>query len=122
MNVQYCWSFPVSQEDLALKTEIYFAIQICVSPTEEAARLFLWILPERQWDKFDNCAATMHNIQPLAGDNNKDMTYTRGWKIFTNFPEDLTQLASLDPPYLSIETLKQSTANKEQQTNNSFIV
>ena len=30
-------------------------IQICVSPTEEAARLFFLILPERQSDKFGNC-------------------------------------------------------------------
>ena len=38
-------------------------------------------------------AATMHNIQPLAGDYNKDMTDTRGWKRFTTFPGDLKFLA-----------------------------
>ena len=88
MNVQYCWSFPVSQEDLALGTEIYLAIQICVSPTEEAARLSFF-LKDNQTILATVIAATMHNIQPLAGDYNNDMTYTRGWKRFTTFPGDL---------------------------------
>ena len=118
MNVQYCWSVPVSQEDLALGTDIYLAIQICVSPTEEAARLFLWILPERQSDKFGNCNCSNYAQHTTTSwwQHQRYERYERLEKIY-NFSwgpdilglvpsENLTQLASLDTPYLSIDTLK----------------
>ena len=93
-------------------------IQICVSPTEEAARLFFLILPERQSDKFGNCNCcnyAQHTTTSWWQQQRYDR-YERLEKIY-NFSrrpeilglllsENLTQLASLDPPYLSKDTLK----------------
>ena len=118
LNVQYCWSFPVSQEDLALGTEIYLGFKICVSPTEEATRLFLWILPGRQSDMFGNCNCCNYAQHTTTSwwQQQRYGRYERLEQIY-NFSlgpdilglllsENLTQLASLDPPYLSKDTLK----------------
>ena len=94
MNVQYCWSFPVSQEDLALGTEIYLSFKFVLAPQRrQQGHFFESFLKDNQSSLATVIAATMHTIHPLAGDNIKDMTDTRGWKRFTTFPWDLKFLA-----------------------------
>ena len=61
LNVQYCWSFPVSQEDLALGTEIYLAIQICVSPTGGGSKA-IFFNPTDQTSSATVIAATIREV------------------------------------------------------------
>ena len=135
LNVQYCWSFPVSQEDLALGTEIYLGFKICVSPTEEATRLFLWILPGRQSDKFGNCNYSNYEQHTTTSwwQQQRYDRYERLEKIYNFSLETLNSwLASiwkLDSACITWPSLSEQRhpknnrlANKEQRPNNSFIV
>ena len=118
LNLKYDWDAWISAEDLADGTELYSVIHNCQSTLVEAAKLsafFESLLSNNQSMLTTVVASTMHNLQPWAGHNIKDFTAMNMWykrldKMY-NFSlesailgllktDNLTQLMSLNPPYL----------------------
>ena len=118
LNLKYDWDAWISEEDLADGTELYSVIHNCQSTLVEAAKLSVFfesLLTNNQSMLTTVVASTMHNIQPRAGHNIKDLTAMNMWyerldKMY-NFSlgsailgllktDNLTQLMSLNLPYL----------------------
>ena len=104
------------EEDLRLGTELFSVIHYCPEHLIEAAKLsklFESLITNENLNTV--VAATMHNIQPRAGDNIKDFTainmwyqrlderynFSLGQNILPLMTTDsLTQLEALNPPLL----------------------
>ena len=107
----------VPEEDLAFGMKLYSAIHGCPSNLVEPAKLsalFESLLTNHSLNTV--VAATMHNIQPRAGDNIKDFTAINMWyerlderynfsfghvipPLVTS--DNLERFKTLDPPYLT---------------------
>ena len=105
-----------NEEDLALGMQLYSIVHGCPSNLVEAAKLSLFfenLLTNHSLNSV--VAATMHNIQPMAGDNIKDFTAVNMWyerlakrynfALGSNIgglltSQKLTNLVALGPPYL----------------------
>ena len=77
INYGYHW---ISEEGLRLGTELFSAIHYCPETLIEAAKLsklFESLITNENLNTV--VAATMHNIQPRAGDNIKDFTAINMW-------------------------------------------
>ena len=77
INFGYHW---ISEEDLRLGTELFSAVHYCPEKLIEAAKLsklFESLITKENLNTV--VAATMHNIQPRAGDNIKDFTAINMW-------------------------------------------
>ena len=114
----------IPEEDLRLGTELFAALHYCPDNLIEAAKLsklFESLITNENLNTV--VAATMHNIQPRAGDSIKDFTAINMWyqrlderynfslgpNILTLMTaEMLTHLTDLDPPFLRdhIEVLR----------------
>ena len=106
----------IREEDLRLGTELFAAIHYCPENLIEAAKLsklFESLITNENLNTV--VAATMHNIQPRAGDNIKDFTAINMWYQrlderynFSLGPnilplmttDSLDKLAALHPPFL----------------------
>ena len=113
INYGYHW---ISEEALRLGTELFSAIHYCPENLIEAAKLsklFESLITDENLNTM--VAATMHNIQPRAGDNIKDFTAINMWYQRLderyNFSIDsvllpllnsksLAELGMLDPPFM----------------------
>ena len=116
LNLKYDWNLWIPEEDLAFGTELYSALFYCPKQLVESAKLsvlFESLLTNQSLNTV--VAATLHNIQPRAGDNIKDFTSINMWyqslDVRYNFSlgsyilpllktDNLTTLESLHPPYL----------------------
>ena len=105
-----------NEEDLVLGMQLYSIIHSCPSNLVEAAKLSLFfenLLTNHSLNSV--VAATMHSIQPMAGDNVKDFTAVNMWyerlarrynfSLGSNIhglltSEKLKNLLALDPPYM----------------------
>ena len=115
INGSNIWNW-FSDNNLAFGIQHYAAIHYCPEYLIEAAKLsklFESLITNENLNTV--VAATMHNIQPRAGDNIKDFTAINMWYQrlderynFSLGPnilplmttDDLTQLEALDPPFL----------------------
>ena len=106
----------IIEEDLVFGTELYSALQNCPDHLMEAKQLSVFfenLLTNHNLTTV--AAATVHNIQPNAGNNIKDLTAVNMWfdRLGERFnfslgnlilplsdTEQLKQLAALEPPYL----------------------
>ena len=106
----------VPDEDLILGMKLYSLVHDCPRHLEEAVKLSLFfesLLTKHSLNTV--VAATMHNIQPRAGDNIKDFTainmgyqrlderynFSLGPNILPMLTSDnLAHLVTLNPPYL----------------------
>ena len=106
----------ISDDNLAFGMEIFSSLHNCPEPLVEAAKLsklFESLITNENLNTV--VAATMHNIQPRAGDNIKDFTAINMWYQrlderynFSLGPnilplmttDSLTQLEALDSPFL----------------------
>ena len=80
LNVAYSWNLWIPEEDLTFGTELYSALHYCPEKLIEAAKLsalFESLITNHSLNTV--VAATMHNIQPRAGDNIKDFTAIDMW-------------------------------------------
>lgn len=120
LTVKYDWNLWMPREDLRIGTELYSALNDCpknlIGPLSEAAKLsklFESLITNENLNTV--VAATMHNIQPRAGDNIKDFTAINMWyqrlderynlSLAPNIlplmtSSSLTQLTALQPPFL----------------------
>ena len=117
LNLKYDWNIWIHEEDLAFGTQLYTTLCQCPGKLVEAAKLsafFDSLLTSQNLNTV--VAATMHNIQPRAGENIKDFTAINMWykrlderynfSLGSNVlplltTDNLTTLAGLNPPYLS---------------------
>ena len=110
----------IAEEDLKLGTELFAALHYCPENLIEAAKLsklFESLITNENLNTV--VAATMHNIQPRAGDNIKDFTAINMWyqrlderynfslgfalpSLMTS--EEIARLEALQPPFLKIRT------------------
>ena len=106
----------VPDEDIAVGIEMYSIVHNCPASSVEAAKLSVFfdsLLTDQNLNSV--VAATMHNIQPLAGDKITDFTAINMWydrlDARYNFSlgtsilglmstDQLNQMGQLDPPYL----------------------
>ena len=104
------------KEDIRFITELFSAIHYCPENLIEAAKLsklFESLITNENLNTV--VAATMHNIQPRAGDNIKDFTAINMWYqrlderynfslgpniLHLMTTDSLTHLTDLDPPFL----------------------
>ena len=123
LNLTHGISSWVSDEDLELGLELYSSIQNCPLLCVEAAQLSVFNKPLLiRHSLTDVVAATMHNIQPRAGENIKDFTAVNMWyrrlderynfffqDIVTalSIEEQMMKLKRLDPPYLQADNVAQ---------------
>ena len=116
LKIHYDSNHWIPEEDLGLGLELVSAVHNCPENLIEAAKLsklFESLITNETLNTV--VAATMHNIQPRAGDNIKDFTAINMWYQrlderynFSLGPnilplmttDSLTQLESLDPPFL----------------------
>ena len=121
----------IREEDLRLGTELFAALHYCHENLIEAAKLsklFESLITNENLNTV--VAATMHNIQPKAGDKIKDFTAINMWYQrlderynFSLGPnilplmttDSLTQLEALDLPFMR-------NYNDTQQNNASTII
>ena len=115
LNLDHSVNTWVPDEDLSFGKELSAIIK-CQFPVVEVAKfaqLFKHLVSNQNMNTV--VATTMHNIQPMAGDNIKDFTAINMWYErldkrynFSLGPvvlpllktDNLTRLAKLDPPYL----------------------
>ena len=132
LNIRYDWNHWIPEEDLAFGTELYSALHNCPKDLVEAAKLsalFESLLTNHSLNTV--VAATMHNIQPRAGDNIKDFTAINMWyerlderynfSLGSNIlplltTDNLKQLKTLTPPFLK------AVVNDAQNDNISRLV
>ena len=134
LKIKYDWNLWIPEEDLPFGIELYSALHYCPERLVEAAKLsalFTSLLTNKSLNTV--VAATMHNIQPRAGDNIKDFTAINMWyerlgerynfslgpnilPLLTS--DNLAHLASLDPPYLKDHT---ASINGRQYDNISTL-
>ena len=106
MNLSYDWNLWIHEEDIRLGTELYSVLS-CPAELVEAAKLsklFESLITNENLNTV--VAATMHNIQPRAGDNIKDFTAINIWYQRL----DQRYNFSLGPailPLMTTDTLKQ---------------
>ena len=116
LKIHYDSNQWIPKEDLRLGIELFSAIHYCPETLIESAKLFALFESLITNENLNTVvAATMHNIQPRAGDNIKDFTAINMWYQrlderynFSLGPnilplmttDDLTQLEALDPPFL----------------------
>ena len=116
LKIKYNWNHWIPEGDLRLGTELYSVLS-CPENLIEAAKLsklFESLLNNHNLNTV--VAATMHNIQPRAGDNIKDFAAINMWfqrlderynfSLGNNIlplmtTDSLTQLTALDPPFLT---------------------
>ena len=113
LKINYDSSHWIPEEDLRLGTELFSALHNCPEHLIEAAKLsklFESLITNENLNTV--VAATMHNIQPRAGDNIKDFTSINMWYQrlderynFSFGPNILplmttASLEALDPPFL----------------------
>merc|ERR1712012_402290 len=116
LNLRYDWNLGIPVEDLTFAVQLYSAIYYCPEKLIEAAKLsklFQSLITNHSLNTV--VAATMHNIQPNAGDNIKDFTAINMWyqrlEKRYNFSvvsailplmtsDELAQLESLSPPFM----------------------
>ena len=116
LNLVHGTAVWVPEEDMASGIQFYIAIHGCPRHIRESVQLsqfFNFLLTSHSLNTV--VAATLHNIQPRAGDNIKDFTAINMWYErldkrynFSLGPnilplmttENLTTLESLEPPYL----------------------
>ena len=109
--------FPwISDDDMSFGMELYSMIHYCPPITVEAAKLAAFFESLLTNESLNTVvAATIHNIQPRAGDNIKDFNAINMWYerlderynfalasaiLGLQTSESLDQLAAFDPPYL----------------------
>ena len=115
MKMKYDWNLWIPEEDLKLGTELFSVLHYCNENLIEAAKLskmFETLLANENLNTV--VAATMHNIQPRAGDNIKDFTAINMWyqRLDERYNFSLVEailplmttdklelLTMLDPPY-----------------------
>ena len=115
LNLKHGWNLWIPEEDLILGSELYSVLS-CPAQLVEAyklSKLFESLINKENLNTV--VAATMHNIQPRAGDNIKDFTAINMWYQRLderyNFSlgeiilplmnsETVEQLVPLDPPYV----------------------
>ena len=116
LKLKYDWNIWFPEEDIAFGMELFSALHYCPENLIEAAKLsklFESLITNENLNTV--VAATMHNIQPRAGDNIKDFTAINMWyqrlderysfslgpNILLLLTEsNLFQLINLDPPFL----------------------
>ena len=116
LKIEYGWNPWIPEEDMISWMELYSVLHYCPEKLIEAAKLsklFESLITKENLNTV--LTATMHNIQPKAGDNIKDFTAINMWyqrlderynfslgeailPLMTS--ESLTQLIALDPPFL----------------------
>ena len=80
LNLTYDWNLWIPEEDLKLAVELYSALLYCSEKLKEAAKLSVFFDSLISGKNLNTVvAATMHNIQPRAGDNIKDFTAINMW-------------------------------------------
>ena len=75
LNLKYDWNDWIPREDLRLAVELYAALYFCSDKLKEGSKLsklFESLITNESLNTV--VAATIHNIQPRAGDNIKDFT------------------------------------------------
>ena len=120
LNIAYSWNLWIPEEDLTFGTELYSALHYCPGKLIEAAKLsalFESLITNHNLNTV--VAATMHNIQPRAGDNIKDFTAINMWyqrmderytfslhssilPLMTS--DEVKQLLTLEPPFMTNDT------------------
>ena len=116
LKIDYDTNLWIAEDDLKLGIELFSALHYCPEHLVEAAKLsklFDSLITNENLNTV--VAATMHNIQPRAGDNIKDFTAINMWyqrlderynfsfgpNILPLMTADcLTQLEALNPPFL----------------------
>ena len=116
LRLKYDWNLWIPEEDMAFGIELYSALYYCPEMLIESAKmskLFESLITNKNLNTV--VAATMHNIQPRAGDNIKDFTAINMWDQRLderyNFSlgnnalplmttDNLNQLIVLQPPFL----------------------
>ena len=117
LDLEVGWNLWIPEEDLAFGIELYSALYYCPKKLAEAAKLsilFRYLITNQSLNTV--VAATMHNIQPRAGDNIEDFTAINMWYkklserynfslgsiIFPLVPgiDSQEDLKTLDPPFL----------------------
>ena len=116
LRLNYDWNIWITEKDIRLEIELFSAVHFCPDSLIEAAKLsklFESLITNENLNTV--VAATMHNIQPRAGDNIKDFTAINMWyqrlderynfalgaailPLMTT--DSLTQLEALDSPFL----------------------
>ena len=115
LNLKYARNIWIPEEDLGFGTQLYSIFQ-CSRQLIEAAKLsalFESLLTDHNLNTV--VAATVHNIQPRAGDNIKDFTAINMWyerlderynfSLRSNIlplltTENLEKLETINPPYM----------------------
>ena len=120
LKINYDSSLWIPEEDLRLGSELFSAIHYCPENLIEAAKLsklFESLITNETLNTV--VAATMHNIQPRAGDNIKDFTAINMWyqrmderytfslhssilPLMTS--DEVKQLLTLEPPFMTNDT------------------
>ena len=134
LKIHYDSNQWIPKEDLRLGIELFSAIHYCPETLIESAKLFALFESLITNENLNTVvAATMHNIQPRAGDNIKDFTAINMWyerlEERYNFSlgsvispllttDSLKQLKKLDPPYMKeIETRINDTQYNNSSTH-----
>ena len=126
LNIGYSLQSCTWGEDLALGMEFYLALHFCSSPLAEKSQLFAFFesLLLSNESLATIVAAVMHNIEPRAKNNIKDLTaMNMGYRLLEsryNFSlgpvilplfnsDELDQLAELEPPFMDdyLETIQE---------------
>ena len=127
----------IAEDDLKLATELYSVLSCPAELVEPAklSKLFESLITKENLNTV--VAATMHNIQPRAGDNIKDFTAINMWyqrlderynfslgpNILPMMTTDsLTQLEAMDPPFLRNFNEAQQNYNDAQSNNVSALI
>ena len=129
LKINYDWNLWIPEEDIRFGTELYTVLQHCPAKLIEATMLSKFFDSLITNENLNTVvAATMHNIQPRAGDNIKDFTAINMWYQrlderynFSLGPnilplmtrDNLTDLTALDPPFM------QHNGDHFYQQNNS---
>ena len=80
LKLEYDWKQWITEEDIAFGTELYTVLLKCPDDLTEAAKLSKLFESLITTENLNTVvAATMHNIQPRAGDNIKDFTAINMW-------------------------------------------
>ena len=120
LKLKYGWNLWIPEEDMRLGTELFSAIHYCPEHLIEAAKLSKLFKSLISTENLNTVvAATMHNIQPRAGDNIKDFTAINMWyqrlderynfSLGSALPslmtsDELKRLEILEPPFLKTKT------------------
>ena len=80
LKFKYDWNLWFPEEDIAFGLELFSALHFCRGSLTKAAKLSaLYEVLINHHNLATVVAATMHNIQPNAGDNIKDFTVINMW-------------------------------------------